>query len=542
MRPGTYSNLSSMLRLRLKAYADPVVKFLGKHTPLIAIVFAGAFLRLYQLEAESLWHDEMVSVGFAHLENLSRILEASKTDNNFPLYYTILHYWIAFFGDSEFSVRFPSALVGIFSVVAMYRVGCLLFGRNEGLVASLILALSSLHIYYSQEARVVELMTLLALLSFYFFLKTLSQGEFAARAGYVVCTAALLYSHIYGLFVVFAQNLYYFAARLLFAGKVSLESTGQARGGAPGLGGWILLQALLLVLYVPGLVLLAGWILEPAGRDWIQRPSLGSVYVSLGIYAGSPLLLVLLLALSLLATVGLIRTGTNGRKKLGLLLAWFFTPVALPVVISLLSSPVFHYRYGIVATPALYLLAAKGAQDASTAFASWGALRREPTRAPRASTAWFLVAVAALAVLSSGVLWRYFNTVDKTQWREAAEHVEATAQANDLVLVYPGYELKTIDQYYFDRLELEKEPVRSAADGAAVAKSILQHDRVWVVHRRTEERFPFDSFLSKRSYIPVDEAGFGPYSGEGYPYYPVPDGVWIGGRQRGIDVTLYEKK
>lgn len=527
-----------MLRPTLKPYADPAGRFLGKHTPLLVVVIAGAFLRLYQLEAESLWHDEMVSVGFAHLDDLSGIVEASKTDNNFPIYYVFLHYWIALFGDSEFSVRFPSVLVGIFSIVAMYRVGYLLFGRNEGFVASLILALSSLHIYYSQEARVFELMTLLTLLSFYFFLKTLSQGDLTARAGYVLCTTALLYSHVYGLFILFAQSLYYFAARL-FAGKVSFEQTDEARGGAPGLRGWMLLQALLLVLYLPGLVLLAGWILEPTGRDWIQRPSLGSAYVSLGIYAGSPSLLVLLLALSLLAAVWLIRGGVNGRKKLGLLLAWFLAPVALPVAISLLSTPMFHYRYGIVGTPALYLLAAKGAAGAST-FASFRPPLLRTTRALRVDKAWVLVVVAALVLLSSGVLWRYFNTVDKTQWREAASYVDANAQANDLVLVYPGYELKTIDKYYFDRLELEKEPVGS--DGAAVAKSILQHDRVWVVHRRTDERFPFDSFLSKRSYVPVDEARLGPYSGEGYPYYPVPNGAWIGGRQRGIDVTLYEKK
>jgi mannosyltransferase len=530
-----------VLRPTLKTYADPAGRFLGKHALLLVIDFAGAFLRLYQLEAESLWHDELVSVGFAHLGGPSEIVDASKSDNNFPIYYLILHYWVALFGDSEFSVRFPSVLAGIFGLLAMYRVGYLLFGRSEGLIASLILALSSLHIYYSQEARVFELMALLTLLSFYFFLKTLNRGNLAARAGYVLCTSALLYSHVYGLFVVFAQNLYYFAARSLFAGRVSLGSMGEIRGA--GLGGWVLLQALLLILYVPGLVLLAGWILEPAGRSWIKQPSLGSVYVNVGIYAGSPLLLLFLLILSLLAVVGLIRSGANGRKRLGLLLAWFLSPVALPVATSLLSTPIAHYRYGIVATPALYLLAAKSAGDASSTFASLGAFRRGTTRAlRRANTAWILVAVATLIAFSSGVLWRYFNTVDKTQWREAARHVGASAQANDLVLVYPGSELKIIDQYYFASIDLEKKPARSAADDTDVRKSILQHDRVWVVHRRTEEQFPHDSFLLKRSYIPVDEAKFRPYSGEGYPYYPVPAGVWIGGRQRGIDVTLYEKE
>ena len=99
-----------MMSPALETYAYTAGRFVKKHAPLLAVLFAGAFLRLYQLGAESLWYDEVVSVEFAGMGSPSEIVEATKKDNNFPPYYLLLHYWIALFGDSEFSVRFPSVV------------------------------------------------------------------------------------------------------------------------------------------------------------------------------------------------------------------------------------------------------------------------------------------------------------------------------------------------------------------------------------------------------------------------------------------------
>jgi mannosyltransferase len=201
-----------------------------KYWALLAILFLGTFLRVYQLGTESLWRDEGWTTWFASLGGPSEIVEQSKTDNNFPTYYLVLRYWIGLFGDSEFSVRFPSALAGVLAV-AIYKVGQFLFGRSTGLIASLLLTLSPFHIAYSQEARVYSLMTLLAVLSFYFFLEVLAKSNAAARTGYILSTTALLYCHVYGLFIVLAQNIYYLATA--FLGK-AFRSRDEVR---PGWGG-----------------------------------------------------------------------------------------------------------------------------------------------------------------------------------------------------------------------------------------------------------------------------------------------------------------
>ena len=89
---------------------------------LAVVLLLAALLRLYGLGFESLWVDETISVRFANL-GASEIVEESKTDNNFPTYYLLLHYWVALFSESEFAVRLPSAVIGIFAVYLTFAVG-----------------------------------------------------------------------------------------------------------------------------------------------------------------------------------------------------------------------------------------------------------------------------------------------------------------------------------------------------------------------------------------------------------------------------------
>ncbi|HVY55961.1 MAG TPA: glycosyltransferase family 39 protein, partial [Thermodesulfobacteriota bacterium] len=142
------------------------------------IFLLGLGLRIYGLGTESLWYDEAVSVSASRLGIADQITwNLSHSDNNPPLYYSILHCWVSLFGDSEFSVRFPSAIFGSLSILAIYAIGNLLFGRKTGLIAALILATSVFHVWFSQEARAYTLLTLFTLLSFYYFLRLVSAPQ-----------------------------------------------------------------------------------------------------------------------------------------------------------------------------------------------------------------------------------------------------------------------------------------------------------------------------------------------------------------------------
>jgi uncharacterized membrane protein len=371
------------------------------------------------------------------------------------------------------------------------------------------MAVSPFQIMYSQEARVYGLMVLLALVSFYFFVRVLSKERSTpAQVGYVISTSALMYTHVYALFVVLAQNVYLAGA---FLGK-ALGLKTEAR---PGLERWLFLQACLFVLYVPALFRILGLVQTPVNRWWIKPPSLGSVYRVLVHYSGSPLLLMLLAAFALLAAVALAKSDPG---KLCLLLSWLLVPVALPIVISILYQPVFVDRYGITALPAFYLLAAKGVEVASGVVS--GALPRRTARAP-GGTAVCLAAAALLLMLCAGPLWRYFHEVDKDQWREVAHYVDAHAQAGDLVLLDPPrLQLPFVYNYYSKRKDLVELSAYLPGGGPLLANEAKKHDRVWLVHaHRPRGPLALQQSLFAESHVPVDHR-----------------------RYKGIDLTVLEKR
>lgn len=127
------------------------------------ILFVALILRLINLN-QSLWLDEAIS--FFAVKNYSFfniITGFSSGDVHPPLYYLILKLWTNFFGYSEISLRLPSVIAGVLAVFVIYKIG--------GKVAALFLAVNPLAIYYSQEARMYSLATLLILLAVFFFLQ-----------------------------------------------------------------------------------------------------------------------------------------------------------------------------------------------------------------------------------------------------------------------------------------------------------------------------------------------------------------------------------
>src|SRR6266478_3033376 len=115
------------------------MKFSKNELILLAILSLGLFLRIYHLSNESIWFDEAFSIMIAKLSLLQVALER---DNNPPLHFILLHYWINLFGNSEFATRFLSVMFGFFAIFMIYKVGTLIFDKEVGVLSSLILGLS----------------------------------------------------------------------------------------------------------------------------------------------------------------------------------------------------------------------------------------------------------------------------------------------------------------------------------------------------------------------------------------------------------------
>jgi uncharacterized membrane protein len=131
-----------------------------KITVVLALSLA---IRLISLN-QSLWLDEAISANVAKNYSYNEIVtKFSPSDFHPPFYYLTLKAWTAVFGYSEISLHLPSV---IFSLITIYIV-YLLAGNG----AALLTGLNPLLIYYSQEARMYSMVTMLLMLAVYFWVK-----------------------------------------------------------------------------------------------------------------------------------------------------------------------------------------------------------------------------------------------------------------------------------------------------------------------------------------------------------------------------------
>jgi mannosyltransferase len=171
-----------------------------------ALILLVAFaLRVYRLGDANLWWDEALAI-WAVRKGLVGVTHWTAADVHPPLYFWSLWGWVQVAGQSEFAMRFLSVIIGVLTVAVVYRLGRLVGGRNAGLLASLLTALSRFHVWWSQEMRMYILAGLLGTLSMYLFLRWLrsltrmpqpglrAEPRWLLLIGYVLSTLGALYT------------------------------------------------------------------------------------------------------------------------------------------------------------------------------------------------------------------------------------------------------------------------------------------------------------------------------------------------------------
>ena len=151
-------------------------------TALLLAMLAG-LLRFLHLGAWSLWADEVYTL---------RDLHDWSAIKGYPIGYWLIGMAVRCFGESEFSARLMPALAGTITVPALYLIGRRLFNERAGVIAGILLALSSFHICYSQYARYYTLLMLLGLLAMWFAWDGIDRdrkGRLALSAGLFLATA-----------------------------------------------------------------------------------------------------------------------------------------------------------------------------------------------------------------------------------------------------------------------------------------------------------------------------------------------------------------
>ncbi len=143
------------------------------------ILLFAFILRIYNINFEGLWTDEMICLytsnpGFS-LRRMYDVLHF--WDQTPPLYPLLLWLWFKIAGYTEFQARFFSVIGGTLSLFVIYQLIKELYNRKSALIITFLLAITPYHIYFSREARSYIWAFLSLSLVLYLFVKQLKNYD-----------------------------------------------------------------------------------------------------------------------------------------------------------------------------------------------------------------------------------------------------------------------------------------------------------------------------------------------------------------------------
>jgi mannosyltransferase len=446
------------------------------------LTLAGLFtlalaLRLYRLDAQSLWLDEGGTWGEVTGRTgkgwLALLAELFSPDAGYPLYHLLLKAWVGLAGDTEWALRLPSAVTGAAAVVAIY-LAAVEVGRERGsadgplrwraLFPAVFVGLSPFALWHAQDAKAYSLLLLVAALKLWALLRALRREE--RRAWLLVLALALV-----SLFVHRLALLGTAGAALTYAlTRTPAEGTRQVVGGTRL---WLAVAGACGALGVAGTILAARGEAAGAERAGVgPLEGLGLVFARFALdrwpgdvagFLALPSFAWLLPfgVLTLLGVALLARDAAARRSPVAIaLLCLLLVPLVL-FGLTLALAPVFQARYAVPAFPAWvltlsYPLLRRGTRDEGreatihASRSSAGGLR------PAVFDRWSLVgarALLGLAVAASIAMLLqpgkglFSGAPVKEQWREAVGALAARAHPDDLLIVHPYYVLPLYDYY-----------------------------------------------------------------------------------------------
>jgi len=385
----------------------------------VLAVCAGIAFRF--IARSPLWLDEALSANIAALP-VGEIPAALRKDGHPPLYYVLLHYWMALVGSGDGATRALSGVFGVASLPLAWIVGRRRGGKPLAWVFLGVLAMSPYAIRYGTEARMYALVSFLVLVGYVLIDDIARRGKSNAvrLVSAAVVSGALLLTHYWAMWLL--------AAVVLVLGWTWRNSPDQeVRRGASRGGLAICSGGVFLLWWLPTMLFQSAH----TGTPWSQpvRPSAALSYMLTDFAAGTgfPDSAVLAVMGGVLFVVGLfgvatgpqsihldLRTNPQVRAE-GVVLA---LTLALGLATGFVARSAFASRYAAVLFPLFLLLVATGI----TRFAD----RRMQS------------GVLAVVMLASG-LGAYFNAnvFTRTQMASLADVIHERGARGDVVVFCP---------------------------------------------------------------------------------------------------------
>ena len=516
-----------------------------------------ALLRFFRIGAQSLWADEGNSVAMAG-RTLAEISAAAAADIHPPLYYWLLNLWVRVFGDSETALRSLSAIWGIILVWLVYQIAVRLFDRRTALLATFFAAISPFLIYYSQEARMYEMLAALAALLYYGLVRfilhesivlpadgTGKSISFSGLATGIIVLASItgLYTHYTFVAIVGLATLVY----LLWIANSRRRGFVKIR-----LLHWGLLLIVIAFFYLPwartAINQLTSWprtgVVVPLSEALSRILDLLALGPVSQVEPGSPWLSIFLL-LFILGLWPWIRA--NGRRAHWL--SWLLPLLAILVpVVMVLAGGLYkesYLKFLVVAAAPFCILLGRGVtgfmealekaawkKQPATPAAQSGRKRGAPARGqsgkatqPAAAQptrnsvgrwlalVWLAIAVVLVSIPTAQTLVAYYfdPAVARDNYRGMAAYIAAVGRPDDAIILNAPGQREVFDYYYDGSLPVyglpEQRPADADATIAQLEEIAHQHPHLYGLFWATDESDPqriVEGWLDRHAYKATD--------------------------------------
>ena len=363
-----------------------------------SVTLVAAGLRLYKLGEWSFWGDEVITLGRA--ESF-----LSLPPQHWSVTRLLTYISLQLFGISEWSARLAPALLGTITIPIVYLLVQQIWGRAIAILAASLLAISTWHIYWSQNARFYAALLLFYTVGMLLFYRGLEED----RPVYLALSLVM-----FGLAV--QERL----IALLFVPVIGTYLLGMKLLGFQAPKGFRLRN--LLIFLVPGLLIAVALpLLYPIVRQpsqWLSifgRVNSNPLWILSGVvyYVGIPVIAMAIVG----ATFKLL---LRDRSVL------FLSVGALVPLASITLISLFHFsanRYVFETLPFWIILASIGMVS----------LVERTSGSARVLAAGSLL-ILALSPISENFLYYQYQNGNRDDWRGAFSYVGTQKKPNDLVV------------------------------------------------------------------------------------------------------------
>ena len=364
---------------------------------LVALIIAGAVLRLYTLGLNSLWLDE-ASTYFISSQSFSDIWKSMiGGEFNPPLFYWMEHI-ILWFGNSEILLRLVPAIFGILTIPVFYFIGKEFLNEKIGIVMSTLATFSPFLILYSQEARAYSAMLFFVSLAFLFYLKNNRWILFG------IVSSIAMWIHFYSIVVIAVLILIHI---LLYRKKEIMV----------GIGVIIFLCA---PLFYEGIKL---FLMRTSGEPSFGMKGWDLIINTLNQISGFNIVATLLFIV--IAIIGLLFI--KNKSKSIMLCATIISIMSVSFILSY-KMPMMP-RYLIILTPFFYLAVSSIFNKIKTNTVICAGL-------------------AILVLTGTPFLCSYYTQYTKDDWRGFGNTLQKYTNDGDNVIIVPGYINQPLNYYY----------------------------------------------------------------------------------------------